>query len=158
MPAYPCVKCNTKNDIKDSECKKCKSRSPFECSKCNKAVGSYEVFEAEKLTFQKPLLCRKCGISNEEVYCFRCSKPVVRANAALREQGDHTPLLYHPECLKAFQGLELISRGLSFVLVPILSWMGYRYGQQQFDMGGIIGIFAGSALALFISRMFRPSK
>ena len=158
MPAYPCVKCNTKNDVKDSECKKCKLRTPFQCSKCNKTFGSLDVFEPEKLTFSKPLLCRSCGLSNEEVFCFRCAKTVVRANAALREQPGHTPLIYHPECLKHFEGLELISTGAMYLLVPLFSYVGYNLGAAQVSMGGVIGVFAGSALALFISRLIRPSK
>jgi hypothetical protein len=159
MPVYPCSKCSHNNDIRESECRKCKNRSPFQCSKCSRALGSFDIYEPDKIKIQKPLYCKRCGSTNEEVFCYHCAQPLIRANAVLREQKGHQPFIYHADCLEKFRSMERIADKAKLVFVPLCAVIGYELLKTQAEgVGGFFGVLCGVAVGLALSRFIRPRK
>ena len=156
MPAYPCVQCKKQVDIRDLQCRNCGDRSPFQCSRCNKRLTALEIFNAEEITFQKPIFCTTCGHQDATVMCPNCKTDVVRRSA--REDDG---VLYHEDCYKTVMLQKKITPALRivphcFARLHVLQSSLRFHAQSQ-----VIGIIAGLAAAIggfFLGGLMAPRR
>jgi len=158
LPAYPCVRCSNQVDIRDVTCRSCNEKKPFRCVKCDRQMGSFEIFDAESIKFQKPLYCDTCGRESKPVPCHHCKIDLVRRDAATFDPGSGERL-YHPECLRTVLLQQKVSKGLMVFLIPFLAWIGYSYlGYYVHPYMGFVGAPLGGFLGWWLAGLMAPKK
>ncbi|MBM3462808.1 MAG: hypothetical protein FJX76_11960 [Armatimonadetes bacterium] len=158
MPAYPCAQCGHNVDLRKPTCEKCNTRTPFACIKCNEKIGIFDVYQADKQSYQKGLYCKKCGQGDERLHCYRCGEEVVRREAVYRTTVKQERLVYHPKCLAKFNRRVVLAKLAGFAMFVGLGAAGYFMLAGSSPVHGACGAFAGSAIGLYAGRMLNPSK
>lgn len=155
MPAYPCSQCKTPVDVRDFTCKNCHSKTPFKCTRCDTSMNAMDIFEAEKVTFQKPIFCNKCGPEVRPATCPHCKLDVYRGSGV-----DDDGVLYHQDCYKTVSLQKKVTYPLRVVLMLFL---GYAcYSQFTFHTGSVfagLGFGAGGGvLGWLLGGLMAPRR
>ncbi|NDD29773.1 MAG: hypothetical protein EB084_16060 [Proteobacteria bacterium] len=129
MPAYPCAECKTTVDVRDFTCKKCQTKTPFSCTKCSKRMGPMDIFNADQVTFQKPLFCNACGPDVQPMKCPHCDTDVYKASG-VADDG----VYYHPECYKSVVMQKKVTPALRIGLAIFLGY--FSFSQFHFHTKG----------------------
>lgn len=155
MPAYPCVQCNSPVDVRDLTCRSCGDKKPFACSKCNKRLGAMSVFNAEQLTFQKPLFCEQCGVEGQPITCPHCKTDVYRSGGV-----EDNGVYYHQDCFKTVSLQKKITPVLRVFLCIVGGYVTYSlvaYHNQSVAIGALAGTF-GAAVGFLLGGLMAPRR
>lgn len=155
MPAYPCGNCGTQVDHRDLTCRSCGDKKPFRCSKCEKPLNAMDIYNAEQLTFQKPLFCPACGREAEPIPCPSCKRDVYRT-LGMEDDG----VFYHPDCYKTVQMQKKVTpimRGVLAVALGIAAFSGFsQYAGSQ--VVGAMASVGGIALGYALGGLMAPRR
>ncbi len=155
MPAYPCSQCSKQVDVRDFQCKSCGEKKPFKCTKCGTTLGALEVFDPDKLTFQKPIFCTRCGRESERIPCHHCRNELPRYEAVERKSPAGDLVAYHAACAKTAALQYKVSYIMMFILIPFGLYAGTSLGYYtqmpwMAYVGAPIGAFFGWQIALLL--------